>query len=211
MINGLIVTENIKFAKKLFEEMHMANFRIRIIEITNEKEETVAKLKKLKIGIVFMDTDIEFCNSIRIIKNKCNVSVKLTYDKENKLMDLKTIKKVKRIIEYEDLDRKKAKVIKELQDMGYKLKHKGTLYLVDTIMQMYINQDNMIDNLQSNIYPVIAKKYHKTIINIKSSINKATECMYYECDAEKLQDYFKFYDDTKPTIKQVIFAVINRI
>ena len=69
----------------------------------------------------------------------------------------------------------------------------------------------MVDNLQTHIYPIIAKKYNKTIYNVKSSINKATECMYYECDAERLEKYFQFDEDTKPTIKQVVFTVINKI
>ncbi|MDE5830641.1 MAG: sporulation initiation factor Spo0A C-terminal domain-containing protein, partial [Clostridia bacterium] len=103
------------------------------------------------------------------------------------------------------------KVVNELEYVGYKFKYKGTHYLVDTILHMYDKQNSMVDNLQSNIYPIIAKKYDKSIHNIKSSINKATECMYYECDARKLKDYFKFTDDTKPTVKQVVFTVINKI
>ena len=69
----------------------------------------------------------------------------------------------------------------------------------------------MVENLQSDIYPIIAKKYNKTIYNVKSSINKATECMYYECDVGRLEKYFRLFDDMKPTVKQVVFAVINKL
>jgi len=40
---------------------------------------------------------------------------------------------------------------------------------------------------------------------------RATECMYYECDSERLKRYFGFYDDKKPTAKTVIFTVLSKI
>ena len=119
--------------------------------------------------------------------------------------------KINTLIENNDFDKKKSKIVKELEYIGYKFNYKGTHYLVDTIMLMHMHQHSMIDNLQTHIYPIIAQKYNKTVYNIKSSINKATECMYYECDVNKLENYFKFNYDTKPTVKQVVFAVINKI
>ena len=35
--------------------------------------------------------------------------------------------------------------------------------------------------------------------------------MYCECDGSKIEDYFHFSYDIKPTVKQVVFTVINKI
>ena len=123
----------------------------------------------------------------------------------------KVLDKIVNLITHIDIDIKKNKIIDELSSIGYQFKYQGTHYLVDTILYVGKNKNNLVENLQTKVYPVIAEKYHKSPWNIKSSINKATECMYYECDSTKLENYFKFHDDTKPTVKEVIFTVINRI
>ncbi len=105
----------------------------------------------------------------------------------------------------------KQKVVETLQYLGYSLKHQGTCYLCDAICEIYQSPDPLFFNLINGIYPNIAKKYNKTINNVKSSINKSTDNMYYECDIEKLKDFFHFCYDTKPTVKTVIFAVLNTL
>ena len=106
---------------------------------------------------------------------------------------------------------KRNKIMTELQDLGYSTRHQGTYYLVDIISEV-IKSPNFVDNnLQNILYPLVAKKYGKSSYNIKSSVHKATECMYYECDVNKLQKYFRFCEDTKPTVKEVIFAVSNNV
>ncbi len=105
----------------------------------------------------------------------------------------------------------KQKVVETLQYLGYSSKHQGTHYLSDAIWEIYQSPDPLFFNLIKGIYPTIAKKYNKTINNVKSSINKSTENMYYECDIGKLKDFFHFCYDTKPTVKTVIFAVLNTL
>lgn len=69
----------------------------------------------------------------------------------------------------------------------------------------------MINNLQKDIYPIIASIYNTSVHNVKCNINNATEAMYYKCDATVLKEYFKFFDDNKPTTKTVIYTVLNKI
>ena len=113
--------------------------------------------------------------------------------------------------EYEKENELKLKITQTLQYLGYSLKHQGTYYLSDAIWEIYQSSDPLFFNLIKGIYPIIAKKYNKTVNNVKSSINKSTENMYYECDVEKLKDFFHFCYDTKPTVKIVIFAVLNKL
>ena len=109
------------------------------------------------------------------------------------------------------LSEKKHQIIKELKSIGYNPKYKGFKYLVDSILLSYIYQDEMINNLQGIIYPIISKKYNISVQNIKNNIINATSNMYYECDIEKLKAYFSFYDDIKPTVKEVISTVVNKL
>ena len=58
--------------------------------------------------------------------------------------------------------------------------------------------------------------YAKMLMNIintdiKSNINKANDYMYKVCKKERVRKYFKFFDDTKPTVKNVIYTILNKI
>ncbi len=81
---------------------------------------------------------------------------------------------------------------------------------------MYIiNSDNnseiLINNLEKDIYPVIAHRFGKSVGNIKGNIVKATNNMYNECEMEYLLNYFNYGYDKKPTPKMVITTIINKL
>lgn len=50
--------------------------------------------------------------------------------------------------------------------------------------------DIISDNLQGCVYPIVSKIYSKSIQNVKNSILKATDHMYYDCDINRLKTYF---------------------
>ena len=66
-------------------------------------------------------------------------------------------------------------------------------------------------NLKKDVYPIIAKKYNTNIGIIKENIYKATDYMDINCDMETKRKYFGFQEDTKPTVKIVIYSIINHI
>ena len=103
------------------------------------------------------------------------------------------------------------KITKQLQYLNYNLAHKGTQYLIDAIMLIHHTGDYDIFNLKEDIYPIIAKRYGKSIHNIKSDINKANDYMYKICKKERVMKYFKFFDDSKPTVKNVIYTILNKL
>lgn len=210
MVNALMISNNIHFVEKLLDEFNSKDLNLKLVGVV-----TTANLSKavneLNTHIIFLDKSIiKNCDKLFLEKYQ-NILIKLSYKPTSKLINNNNLDKINTLIENNDFEKKKSKIVKELEYIGYKFNYKGTHYLVDTIMLMHMHQHSMIDNLQTHIYPIIAQKYNKTVYNIKSSINKATECMYYECDVNKLENYFKFNYDTKPTVKQVVFAVINKI
>lgn len=211
MVKAIAITNNLSFMKKLSREINAHHLGIRIVDIVSNKSELSYVLSSLKPDIIFLDKPMKKNLSQDFLIKYRKIITELVVGKSLYLIDKKALKDLKQIIELRDFAKKKVKVIKELESIGYKFKYKGTHYLVDTILHMYANQDSMIDNLQSSIYPIIAAKYKKTVYNIKSSIDKATDCMYCDCDSCVLQNYFKFFDDTKPTVKEVVYTVMNRL
>lgn len=63
----------------------------------------------------------------------------------------------------------------DLQEMGYNFKYRGTLYILDAIEYIYkSNNMDLLENLEKNVYNIIANKYNKSINNIKTNIIKST-------------------------------------
>ena len=118
------------------------------------------------------------------------------------------------ILEKEEMTQKdilKNKIIKELLYLGYDMSHKGTEYLADCINYVVTNNYKYFENLEKEIYPIIAQKYNANVRNIKSNIIRANNEMYCECEVEKLKNYFNFSKDHKPKIKVVIKTILNKI
>ena len=134
----------------------------------------------------------------------------------DKLCSISTIlDKIKELVENKRQEKRelqaKNKIIKQLQYLNYNLSHKGTQYLIDAILIIYSRGEYDIFNLKEDVYPVIAKKYNRTIYNIKSDINTANDYMYKICKRERIRKYFKFFDDSKPTVKNVIYTILDKL
>lgn len=235
MVNMLIANKDIFKLKDLVNEVVASNKNVRLAKITTDGEETLKALNEDNINVAIIDMDLPTITGIDVLKKldddkrqkyKDSIMIvtkelkaaqevvgnSMIYDyiilgtKKNQMMY-----KLDRMINEKDMEENRKRIIKELKYIGYNIEYVGTNYLVETILQMYINREEMLDNLQQDIYPIIAKMYNKTAHNIKCNINRATECMYYECDSARLKKYFGFYDDTKPTAKTVMFTVLNKI
>ena len=105
----------------------------------------------------------------------------------------------------------KNKIKQELEYIGYNLLHLGTKYLIETIYILHTLEEYYDDNLEKDIYPIVASKYGKTMNNIKCNIRNATELMYYDNKEEKIMKYFKFAVSRKPKTKDVISIVLNKL
>lgn len=215
MVKALVITEIIDFNKKLTNELREHNLNISIDAISTNKDETVEILEDFSPDIIFIDRRDMQPYSIGVLANYTEITIPLIYSPSRRLIRSTDLDLINGIIKLNDIERVKLMIVKELEYIGYQFKYKGTHYLADAILETYLQQyvqhDTMTDNLQTNVYPLIAKKYNKTIYNVKSSIGKATDCMYCDCNMERLNDYFQFNYDFKPTPKQVLFTVINRI
>ena len=241
MTNILIANSDIDYVKKLMMLINNTFDNGRVYNITFDGKETLEFLNnKDNIDIVLLDLEMPIYNGDQIIymlskekKEKYkNSFIVLEKDIEynlNELMDESVIYKVlpktintseiiqhiQKLIEYK-IENKVPKVIRkkivnEINYLGYKASYKGTHYLIETIYNILADSNKHIDNLKKDVYPNVARMYNESVNNIKSNINRATEEMYCNCKSERLKEYFLYYEDIKPSVKTVIFTIINKI
>ena len=102
------------------------------------------------------------------------------YNIVNKKYDMKNLYEIIKSYIYNFNYTNNVKKIKEekmfdLQEMGYNFKYRGTLYILDAIEYIYkSNNMDLLENLEKNVYNIIANKYNKSINNIKTNIIKST-------------------------------------
>lgn len=105
----------------------------------------------------------------------------------------------------------KGKIKNELKYLGYKTSYLGTKYLIEVIYILYNSDNYYNNNLEKDIYPILARKYNKTINNIKCNIINATNLMYFDSEEEKLMEYLKEYSLSKPGSKKIILSILEHI
>ena len=105
----------------------------------------------------------------------------------------------------------KEKIKKEIIDLGFDISLKGTNYLIECIYIVYIEDKIDCINLRKDIYPTLAGIYKKKINNIKCDINYSITSMYDRGNVIKINEYFKLFDNSKPTTKLIIYTILSRI
>ena len=210
MVKTMVITNDIYLLDRLIGEFEKHKMKIHLVKISTSKEDTLKYLEFAEPDLVLFDETVRQDYDRNFFKT-FNIRSATIRNNKNGLISKNTIDNIKALIKEVDVDMKREMVVNELVELGYKEKYKGTQYLADAVMQVYLHKERIINNFQKDIYPVLSKKYGKTILNIKSSINKATETMYYDGDIEKLEQYFQCESDMKPTTKNIVLTIANNI
>ncbi|MCI9365840.1 MAG: hypothetical protein HFJ54_04530 [Clostridia bacterium] len=208
MISTLIVSEHIHFIEKLVNIFGNEGLSVNINHISENVEDAIGFLLVHHSDMVIVDSRVKGARNEFLEESHKDYLLIL---KEDELFKEETLTKLRNLVDSKDFNLKREFVVNELTELGYDLKYSGTHYLADSILTLYKRKDRKPANLQGSVYPIVGKQYNKKANNIKASINRATDFMYAECNIEKLKDYFHFSADTKPTIKQVVFAVVERV
>lgn len=164
MIKTLIVDDNLQYTKSIINNIisKIDNMRIEYV-CTNGKEaldivtkktvdlilldlkmpeinglQVIEKLKKLNMikfpRIIVISGENPLIKYVQLKDNVCDIIVKT----EDRDIIYKKIMKIVNDINYElTYDKVKEKTISILLDMGYSLKHKGTRYIIESIMYIY--------------------------------------------------------------------------
>ena len=225
MVKVLIADDNFHFIKGIINSIISKISEVKVDYVATNGKEALEMLAQKSFDLVFLDLqmptlngiemlrkveelnllktpkfliitgDLQLVSELRENKNVCNVILK----SENEENITRKIKEVIDDINYEtNLIDAKSKVVSEVCDMGYNIKLVGTKYLIEAIMYIYeSNNLSLVDNLEKNVYKVIAYRHKKTIVNVKTNISKSTRTMYGT--------------NTKSTPKNVINNVLAKV
>lgn len=235
MLNLLIIDKDINHSKYLLNYISENSSQVRVHSIANTLSEGIKVLNTglIDITLINLDDGIDYIitelhtisncyfekyrKSIIILSNSINnvCSDSYIYEYVPSTEDLSIL-----FLKISEIAKNKVakfnnsillnKINRELEYIGYNLSYIGTKYLSESIALIYNNYDSS-ENLNKNVYPIIAKKYHKTVNNVKCNIMTATNSMFYECDETRLKSYFNFYTISRPKPKLVIYTVLNKL
>ena len=156
--------------------------------------EIINKLSSEQIN-KYTNSFILISDEIQFIKQSLFLNYKVVYKIIQKNLDIKCIvDNINQLVEEkysnENDENIRLQISNQLTSIGYSLSHIGTQYLIDIIEMIYICGQQLTKNLNKYVYPLIAKRYNQSANNIKISVIRATEYMYFSCQEEKLLEYF---------------------
>ncbi len=221
--------------------LNNTDLRIKMIATDGEEALDILLNKENNIDIVLLDLNLPKHNGFEILDNlinegKYNNSIIVILDepikkskiKHNPLIYslinrnagieniVKEIIGLKRLKQNEknflkDKYYTKQKITKELMYIGYNPKYKGTKYLVETIFLVNVKKENKFPRLEKDIYPILSKKYNKSVNTIKCDIIRATNQVKFDAKDTKFKKYFGNFIEEKINPKLVIHTILNKI
>ena len=175
-MNLLILENNPYKCKYIFNYISNSKIKINLCNIAYTSNEAIKILNRNNINIIFIDFDtltIPYENLLNFIFNKFYVIISVTNITINsskthcKMYTYKNIKTalnflVDFVLKHEQSEKYiKEKIVKELKILGYNIEYLGTKYLLETIYILSILKDYNDNNLEKDIYPIVAKKIWK--------------------------------------------------
>lgn len=228
MIKTLIIDDNLQYSKNILNNI-LSRFKdIQVLYIASTYQEGIDIILKNQVDLIFLDLKLPDYNGFKIIEDLKYVDclkkpriIIVSGDSELLEQAIKSnnvCEIIRKIDDYESIYEKIGNIVNDIRyeinhkkveesifmeilDLGYKLKYKGTQYIIEAIKYIYVsNNFDLLDNLEQNVYKFISLKYKKSINNIKTNIIKATN--------KRENEKMKLYDLTP---KQTIITILNKI
>lgn len=230
MANILIVENDLSYCIELINVIVKNNRELRLSGIATTVNDALNFIKNDCIDIILINAqiikeiDIKYLNKYKnsiiiLIDNNTKFFSKYyiqTYQTINKKENIDILNKKlnELIIQSRNIndDKNLREIIKdELIYLEYNPSYKGFEYLIETIFLLSNLEGYSSNSLLKNIYPMVAKKFNTSPLNIKYDIRNATEMMCYKCRQSKLSNYLGFDTSDKPKTKTIICAIANNI
>lgn len=239
MYKILVIINDILQCKKIVNYISQFGDKYKLYYMAYKGKECVNMILKKKIDIILIDDNLPDLtinevlrfledNDLKCYKNKILIISTKENDKIINDKNKYVYGYIHQPYTYNDLysnlnmmtkyDLKKDKIYikniihNQLIKINYNYSLLGTKYLEECILEIY--RKNLKDKkyiLQTDLFPNIAYKYNTTIHNIKCSINRATEDMYFNCPIELLKKFLGYNIQEKPKLKLIIYTIINNI
>lgn len=238
MQNLMIIDNNLAYISKIINKISSSISNLKIYNISQNINEAIQNIVDKNIDIIIININLSDIDILKYIKeNNIEIyrkSIIIIYKKTNSVIDInKSLYQqyVYNYIEYsENLDNLidilrqivlkkentnneiilKNKIKRELKKLNFNFNHIGTKYIIDCIIIIY-NKNLYNINLTKQVYPDLSKKYNKTINTIRVDMEQSIKNMYFDCEESTLMDYFGYLDMAKPSLKEVITTINEKI
>lgn len=122
------------------------------------------------------------------------------------------ITKISNFIGYEERMSDQIQAQKLLTNLGFKLKLKGSAYLIEAIVftKYYRTQNYSLEDLNKIIYPHVAKVFSTDVNNVKWAVDRAVKYTYESRTKENYTYYTKYFS-TKYPEKVTSKTIINTL
>lgn len=231
MLNVLISSNDLYFICSTVNNLTFKYNDLRIYNISNSLKDTLKQLKYNEKNIdlvIIRDFNYEIIKFIKdfkvfdipifLISKELNITADISsniflYDNEKIFFNkfqyiLKSLRHIENNNKINDI---KNKVYSYLLEFGYSFSHLGTKYLANSIVTIFIQNNDKNFKLEREIYPIIAKKYNVTINNIKSDITLATKYMNEHIKISKNKIFSRYFLDDYINTKSVINCILQEL
>lgn len=231
MIKMLVASKNLNFIKNINNSLD--DEKLAISNISSNYREIISYITSYKVDVILLEFDLNLKKIFNIINlyytyYKCELTI-IIYSNidffQNKLNNNLFIVKKERndesLIKYlNSLINEKSnntidetelekRILREMLNLGFEMKNKGDLLLLEVIKYIKINGKNK-NNLKSEIYPAIANKLNIPISKIKWNIIYSIKRTYlYKSDI--MERYLKEKLNNKATPKYIIYKILENI
>lgn len=226
MLEIIIISNNFNFVTNIINNI-LINSNIKIIGIFENVEKAKKFILKYSPDLIFLSiSDFNDLNQLLETYSYKPDIILFTNSKNNHISS-----NILYLSIHSNYDTMKKNIISFINDKNtYKITSKvqsiilgfnfdisliGTKYLIDSIVYSYINKkDYVCENLEKKVYSQIAKKYNSTAYNVKWSIVRSINNMYYNnttSSIKRVTSYFNLKPLDKPTAKLIISTIVNNI
>ena len=232
LVSLLIADDNKDFDINLFISIKKYNNKINILGISINGLDTYKKIKELKPDIVLLDIKMPILNGFQIIEKLVadnivipkiiivtgNYELLSNFNHSNfiygilfKPIDYCNLNKIlNSIIQEKTLNKFNYEILKILSNFDFNKKSRGYKYL-ETSINACLIFPHLINNLEKNLYPYIAKQYNNSDpLKIKWAIEKSINSMNRYTVEKILKKFFRNSKKicTKYFIEEII-SIIN--
>lgn len=227
MLKLIIFNSNLNLVKNLCNLLVNEISNLQLSGIANTENELQLLVEKVNPEIIMM-TYTDFINSNYSKKLNSNILKILFYNSRKNIKNSPTklflqetackneiLESIQNFIFNYSSFALRNRIIETLESFNFDFKLIGTTYLLDSILYCYENKtDYIFENLEKNVYPIIAKNFNTSNNNVKQSIVRTVNNMYTNISPithKYLSEYFKIDISEKATAKQLISTIVTRL
>lgn len=223
----LIYSKDIDFLRDV--NSLMSSYNTVQINFSNNLKDLQNKLEKFNFILVIIDLDKNNekidckylsrlnINNIAFLYTKSTIIDEYIIKNNKFILKEKDLNVLKSMLSYDIFDEDnsflvsytKKKIMKEINELKFEVTNIGVQYLIECIL--IIKSNDLLYNLEKEIYPLVAKKYNVTSNRVKWNISSCINTMYKNNDLNSINRYFGFTYDRSPTPKMLIFTILNKL